>query len=60
MTTNTAKKVTNAQMNWMLNKGFAWYAPSEDNWSDPIYTRTHVYYSVPPTPENLKGYYEAA
>ena len=62
-TTATKKRVTEAQMNWMFKKGFAWYAPGEGEWRDPIYTSQNVYYWIPPyinrDREEDGGFYEA-
>jgi hypothetical protein len=63
MTTATKKRVTNAQMNWMFSKGFAWYAPGQGDWRDPIYTSENEYYWIPEhinrDREIVGGYYEA-
>lgn len=43
--TKAPKTVTNAQMCWMLKKGFAWVEGSLDDheWHHPIYTREGEY-----------------
>lgn len=63
MTTATKKRVTEAQMKWMFSKGYAWYAPGEGEWRNPIYTSKDEYYWIPTHinrhGEEVGGYYEA-
>jgi hypothetical protein len=58
-----SKRVTESQMAWMFRKGFAWYAPGDQDFRSPIYTSSNVYYWVVPFINRDRqvdgGYYEA-
>lgn len=51
-------EITAAQMQWMLNKGYAWPDPDNNGSNhDVYYTRESTYQWFPPTVDDPKGHY---
>ena len=39
----TTRTMTNAQMNWNLKQGFAWWASESEEWTAGIYTKDGIW-----------------